>query len=140
MFPGTPDFEQWQKLAQQVLGTDFMHDFFVKTTRDGPRYNMYRNSSEIIILIELPYLHDLSKIKLLVRDRELILKGKLEFGYEHMEVIEQQIFTGMFEKKIVLPDVVNTKKVNAQYQKGILKVQLFPKLRSGGYPISIQEL
>lgn len=140
MFPSNPNYEEWQKLAQQVLGTNFMHDFFTHSQGVGPRYNLYRNSSEIIILVELPYINDLSNIKLLVREKEIILKGKIELGFEHMEVVHQQIFSGRFEKKIILPEIVNTKKVNAHYQKGILKIQLFPKLQSGGHSVSIQEL
>lgn len=134
------EYEQWQKTAKQILGNDFMNGFFSTAVREGPRYNLYHNTSEIIVLVELPYISNLSDIKLVVREKEIVLKGKIELGFEHMEAIQQQIFAGQFEKKIPLPEVVNTKKVNAQYQKGILKVQLFPKLRSDGHAVRIQEL
>lgn len=140
MLSNNPEFDQWQKVAKQVLGNDFMRDFFTGAAGEGPRYNLYRNSSEVIVLIELPYVGDLSEIKLIVKEKELVIKGKIEIGFDHMEALQKQIFSGEFEKRVPLPEVVNTKKVNAQYQKGILNVQLFPKLSNRAHSIPIQEL
>jgi HSP20 family protein len=135
------DMNTWKSLAHQVLGQDFFSDFITESTKGGElSYNLYRSSSEIIVLVNLPYIRDISQVKLNVREQELNLKGSIDFGYDHLETIQSQIFSGMFEKTIPLPEVVNTKKVNAKYQRGILKVQLFPKLRKGDTFVSIDDL
>jgi HSP20 family protein len=134
------DMDTWQKMAQQVLGGEFFADFYTGVQQEGPSYNLYRNSSEIIVLINLPYIRDLSQIKLSVREQELYIKGKVDLGYDHLESVQAQIFSGTFEKTIPLPEIVNTKRVNAQYQRGLLKVQLFPKLRKEGTFVNIEDL
>jgi HSP20 family protein len=141
------DINEWQSIAQQVLGEDFfkefMHDFKGKGGSVGgqmePRYNIYRNSSEVFVVISLPYIRDISQVQLSVRDTELLVKGEVKYDYEHLELIEGNLFSGPFEKVIPLPVIVNTKRVNAQYKRGILQVQLFPRLRREGKPISIQD-
>ena len=133
------DPNKWKEIASQVLGNDFFSGF-ADFSHQGPRYNIYKNASEIIVLIELPYLLDLSQINLTVKEQELQLKGKIELGFNHMEVYRSQIFSGDFETVIPLPYAVNTKKVNAHYQKGILKVQLFPKLKNRSQNVNIQGL
>lgn len=128
-------------MVKQVLGQDFFTDIF-PTGSEGTKnliYDIYKNTSEIIVLINLPYVTDLAKIKLSVHEKELIVKGRIDLGYEHLEAVESNIFNGEFEQAISLPDSVNTKKVNAQYQRGILKIQLFPKIRSEESLINIKE-
>lgn len=129
-------------MVKQVLGQDFFTDIFPSTI-DGTKsliYDIYKNTSEIIVLVNLPYVTDLSKIKLSVLEKELVIKGRIDLGYEHLETVVNNIVNGEFEQAISLPEPVNTKKVNAKYQRGILKVQLFPKLRKEGTTISIKEL
>jgi HSP20 family protein len=139
------DLNKWQSLANQVLGSDFFSEFTSQTTTTSinsatlPRHNMYRNSNEIVILVELPYVFDLSQIKMNVEERELSIKGHIELGMQHMEVVEAKIFSGPFEKKISLPVDVNPKKVNAKYKRGILFIQLFPKVKAQGETIKIRE-
>ncbi|GAA0379268.1 Hsp20/alpha crystallin family protein [Bacillus horti] len=133
------DFYKWQSMAKDLLGNEFFHDFFKQVKKDSPAYNIYKSSSEIIVLINLPYVRDLSQIKLTVRDQELQVKGKIDLGFDHLENVQSEIFSGMFEAVIPLPVVVNTKRVNANYQRGILSVQLFPKIKKEGSPVHIGE-
>lgn len=133
------DFYKWQSMAKDLLGNEFFNDFFKDARRDSPMYNVYKSSSEIIVLISLPYIQDLSQIKLTVRDNELDLKGKIDLGFDHLEKVRGDIFTGMFETTIPLPEAVNTRRVNAKYQRGILSVQLFPKMKKEGQTIKIGE-
>ncbi|MDQ0338950.1 HSP20 family molecular chaperone IbpA [Caldalkalibacillus uzonensis] len=142
MIPNDMDLNQWKTYAQRLLGRDFFADFAADFDMHNtePKYNIYRSASEIIVLINLPYVRDLSQIKLNVREQELFIKGKIDLGYEHMETVQNQIFSGSFEKTISLPALVNTKRVNAQYQRGILKVQLFPKLRGEGKAVNIEDI
>lgn len=142
MMPNDMDLNQWKEYARRLLGWDFFAEFTPDLTPGSsePRYNLYRNSSEMILLINLPYIHDLSQIKLHVREQEVIIKGRIDFGYEHMEAVQSQLFSGSFEKKIPLPAPVHTKRVNAQYQRGILKVQLFPKLKGRETSVHIRDI
>jgi HSP20 family protein len=139
------DLNKWQNLANQVLGSDFFSEFMphqptTSASRSTPpRHNMYRNSNELVILIELPYVFDLSQIKMNVKERELSIKGHLELGMQHMEAVESEIFAGPFEKEISLPVNVNPKRVNAKYKRGILFIQLFPKVKAQGETIKIRE-
>lgn len=135
------DLTKWKSMVSQVLGQDFFKDIFPAGS-EGARsliYDIYKNTSEIIVLVNLPYVTDLAKIKLSVHEKELIVYGKIDLGYEHLETIESNIVNGEFEQAISLPEPVNTKKVNAQYQRGILKIQLFPKIRSEESLINIKE-
>lgn len=134
------DFGQWQQMAKQILGNEFFADFYGSQAQpQAPDYNIYQNSSEIIVLISLPYVQDLSQIKLNVKEQEIRINGKIDFGFNHLEKVESRIFNGPFEATIPLPKIVNTKKVNAQYQRGILSVQLFPKLRREGKQVHIRD-
>lgn len=133
------DFYKWQTMAMDLLGNEFFSDFFKDVRKDSPLYNVYKSSSEIIVLVNLPYIRDLSQIKLTVKDQELDLKGKIDLGFEHMEKVRGDIFSGTFETTIPLPEAVNTRRVNAKYQRGILSVQLFPKMKKEGQAVKIGE-
>lgn len=133
--------KEWQAYAEKILGKDYFKDFFAGSfvnTAQEPLHNVYYTPSEIIVLVNLPYVQDPSKIQLFVKESEVLIKGKIDLGYEHMQAVETHIFSGEFEKKITLPAPVNTKRVNAQYLRGILKIQLFPKLKGKGTPIKIK--
>jgi HSP20 family molecular chaperone IbpA len=136
------DINKWKSMVKQTLGQDFLSDIFPSAPYGTTSliYDIYKNTSEIIVLVNLPYITELAKIKLSVQDKELIIKGKIDLGYDHLETVESNIIKGDFEQVISLPDLVNTNKVNAQYQRGILKIQLFPKLRKEGSSIRIKEL
>lgn len=125
---------KWKSVAKEVMGQDFFMDFFSHSQADGsgPRYNLYRNSSEIVVLVELLGIQDVSQIKLSVHGQQLYVKGSIQFGYEYLDPYVEQLFSGDFEKKIDLPEHVHTKKVNAQYKQGLLIVQLFPRKERGG--------
>lgn len=137
------DLKEWQKYAEQILGKDYFRSFFsgqqMASFTTEPQHNLFYNSSEIIVLVNLPYVFDLSQIQVYVKEQEVVIKGKIDLGYEHMQCIERHIFSGEFDKKILLPCAVNTKKVNAQYQRGILTIQLFPKLKQEGSSIRVKE-
>ena len=136
------NIKEWQEYAEKLLGKDYFRDFFSNQSIKNaePQHNVYYSPSEIIVLVNLPYVLDLSHIKVYVREQEIYLKGKIHLGYEHMQTIENHIFSGEFEKRIALPAFVNTRKVNAQYQRGILKLQLFPKLKREGSSVKISEM
>ncbi len=137
--PGQFNMKQWKSMAEQVLGPDFFQDFYKGQTGGEPYYNLYRSSAEIVVLINLPYIKNVEQVKIYVQGEELIIKGSLDYGYRHLEAVVEQLFSGSFEKRISLPSPVNTKRVNAQYKRGLLIVQLFPKLRVEGRQISIHE-
>lgn len=130
------DFNKWQTYAKQILGNDFFANF---VSAEGPQYDIYTNSSEMIVLVNIPYVRDLSQIHLKVRESELWLKGKVDLGFEHMQKVHKGIFSGDFQLTIPLPQTVNTKRINAQYQRGLLIIRLFPRNRRDGVPISIKE-
>lgn len=139
------NLKKWKEVAEEVMGPEFFSNFFGGygeprsgvSQSGGPRYNVYHNSSEIIVLIELPYVQDVSQIELNVEDKQLIVKGEVKLGFEHFEKAAVNIFSGAFEKKIPLPKEVNSKKVNAQYKLGLLIVQLFPRRISGKENIGV---
>lgn len=133
------DFYKWQSMAKDLLGNEFFTDFFKGNKKAAPMYNVYKSSSEIIVLVSLPYIRDLSQVKLTVKEQELHLKGKIDLGFDHLEKVQEEIFSGMFETTILLPEPVQTKRVNATYQRGILSVQLFPKLKKEGHAVKIGE-
>lgn len=136
------NLNEWHQYAEKLLGKDYFKDFFsgpLARPNHEPLHNVYYSPSEIIVLVNLPYVLDPSKIRLYVKESEVLIKGKISLGYEHMQAVETHIFEGEFEKRISLPAAVNTKRVNAQYARGILKIQLFPKLKKEGLPIKIRD-
>ncbi|WP_202078426.1 Hsp20/alpha crystallin family protein [Caldalkalibacillus salinus] len=139
MRPDQVDLDQWRSFAQQILGDDFFDDFYSSMEKEGPAYNVYTNASEIMVLVSLPYITDLSQVKLTVKEQEVYLKGHIDLGFEHMQQVAEGIFSGHFEITVPLPQIVNQKKVNAQYKKGILQIQLFPKLRKDGKSVQIAD-
>jgi HSP20 family protein len=137
------DFGNWKSFADQILGETFVKEFFPDSSPGvgkEPQYNLYRSSSEIFVLVNLPFIKDISQVKLIIRERELYLKGNIDFGYEHLDVVHEEMFTGGFEKRIPLPEEVNTKKVNAHYKRGILQVQLYPRLKKGERNVLIRDM
>jgi HSP20 family protein len=133
------DIFKWQSMAKDLLGNEFFADFFKGTKQASPTYNVYKSPSEIIVLINLPYIRDLSQVKLSVKEQELYLKGTINLGFDHLEKVQEAIFSGTFEVTILLPEPVQSKRVNANYQRGILSVQLFPKLKKEGHAVKIGE-
>jgi HSP20 family molecular chaperone IbpA len=137
------DFVNWKSFADQIIGENFVKEFlpdgFSGAVKE-PQYNLYRSSSEIFVLVNLPFIKDISQVKLLIKERELYLKGHIDFGYDHLDVVHEEMFAGGFEKRISLPEEVNTKKVNAYYKRGILQVQLYPRLHRGERNVSIRDL
>lgn len=140
------DINQWKAFAEQILGRDFFQGFMDQGEQGGdhkstiePKYNLYRGPSELIVLINIPYIRDIKSVKLFIKEQELVVKGNISFDYDHLDLVHGQLYAGDFEKRIPLPESVNTKKVNAQYRRGILQVQLFPRLKKNGYNVEIQD-
>jgi HSP20 family protein len=94
-------------------------------TRQLPLINIYGNDEKIVVTSEVPGL-ETEKLDINVNGRELTIKGSRELP----ELGEEECWTcgerlgGEFARTINLPYEVETGKVAARYERGVLTVEL----------------
>ncbi|MEX2103876.1 MAG: Hsp20/alpha crystallin family protein [Bacilli bacterium] len=118
-------FSGWSDQAKKWLGDDFWDDVMGIVTKAGPRADIYTTEGVILVIIELPGIRDISEIQLHVDSTSITVKGKTEKKYPDVQVVQNEIFFGNFERTIQLPAPIRPDKVNAQFQRGLLEVKLF---------------
>ncbi|HEW93009.1 MAG TPA: Hsp20/alpha crystallin family protein [Thermotogaceae bacterium] len=99
---------------EELLETDFI-----------PAVDVYETDNSINLDIELPGL-DKKDVKVKVEGNVLTISGEKKTEHEKKDrnyrVIERSY--GKFERSFMLPDIVDTNKIKAKFEKGILKIEL----------------
>lgn len=111
-----------------ALFEDMMNRFFNEPVSARPWYpavDIAENENEIILSADIPGVK-MDDIEVKVENGTLTISGKREFqkqeekgGYHRIERSY-----GSFQRAFTLPDSVDTDKVEADYQDGVLKVVL----------------
>lgn len=98
----------------------------IKTT--GPAMDVYETNKEVIAEINLPGI-DPDKVNISVENRVLQVSGVSEEKKEEKKkgYWRREIRKGSFERAISLPAQVREEKIEASYDKGVLKV-VMPKV------------
>jgi len=100
----------------------------LSTSTFAPPVDVYEDEHNITLKIEVPGI-DEKDIDVRIENNTLIVHGERKFEKEEKEEnfrrVERQY--GSFTRSFSLPNTVDTDHVQAQYDKGILKVQLAKK-------------
>ncbi|GAB4364269.1 MAG: Hsp20/alpha crystallin family protein [Calditrichia bacterium] len=119
-------FDPWRELdrLQQEVNRLFERSWFFDT-RKYPPVNIWTNPEAVIVTAELPG-YDPKDIHLSVTQDELVIEGRrpAEELKEGEQYHRQERRTGDFRRVVDLPFVVDSDKVEAAYEKGILKITL----------------
>ena len=104
----------------------------------SPAVDIYETENEIVLKAELPDMEQ-KDITLRVVSNTLILEGnrKLEeeTKKENYHLIERAY--GHFKRSFTLPSTVDANKINAEYNRGVLKITMPKKEETKAKPIAI---
>jgi HSP20 family protein len=90
-----------------------------------PHADCFRTEDSLTILVELPGI-DPDAVDIVVAEGNLYLVGKRDRPRGEGQVYQQmEIDYGPFERRIALPDDVETQNGTASYERGLLKI-VFP--------------
>jgi len=90
-----------------------------------PMVDIYDDSDKIVIKAELPGI-DKKDIAIDLKDRVLTLKGERSADNEEKEdrYYRRERTYGKFERSFTLPTGLNPDKIKADYQDGVLKIEV----------------
>ena len=104
------------------------HDESLTTTAFAPPVDVYEDEHNITLKIEVPGI-DEKDIDVRIENNTLTVHGERKFEKEEKEEnyrrVERQY--GSFTRTFTLPSTVDAEKVEAHYDKGVLKVRLAKK-------------
>lgn len=113
-------FKDWMEMAKNLHGKDFwssifdqanfnmsrkVSDMFQSSETAFPRVDMYHNSVEHVIVIELPGL-DKQNIHVTIEGANLRVKGAVPATYQSYQQTMGERFIGEFDRLIPLPEIV----------------------------------
>ncbi len=131
---------RWDPFREFVTLQDRMHRLFrdsfgpegreeaLTTTTFAPPVDVYEDEHNITLKIEVPGI-DEKDIDVRIESNTLTVHGERKFEKEEKEEnyrrVERQY--GSFTRTFTLPNTVDPEKVQADYDKGVLKVKLAKK-------------
>ncbi len=105
-------------------------EFIEGPTRDRetiylPALDIYEEEDKVVIEAEIPGVNK-EDIKINVEDNVLTIKAekKKEEKVKDKDIIYEEIAYGMYAREIELPHTVDTEKIEAVYENGVLKISL----------------
>ncbi|MDR6227614.1 Hsp20/alpha crystallin family protein [Desmospora profundinema] len=120
-------FSKWSRLARQFLGDDFwaeMEETVPIDKSERPLVDVYHGNEDVLVLIELPGIQDLSQVVLRVEGRALWLRGEIPSRKSHYRAVVRERYTGSFERKVDLGVAVSRRHHRARYRRGIIELLL----------------
>ncbi len=130
---------RWDPFREFVTLQDRMNRLFrdsfgdvreegLTTTTFAPPVDVYEDEHSVTLKIEVPGI-DEKDIDVRIENNTLTVHGERKFEKEEKEEnyrrVERQY--GSFTRTFTLPNTVDTDKVQADYDKGVLKIQLAKK-------------
>jgi HSP20 family protein len=104
------------------------HEEALTTSTFAPAVDVYEDEHNITLNIEVPGIEE-KDIDVRVENNTLTVHGERKFEKEQKEEnfrrVERQY--GSFTRSFTLPNTVDTDSIQANYDKGVLKVQLAKK-------------
>ncbi len=94
----------------------------------APAVDIYEDEKEIVVSADLPQM-DEKDLDVRVEDNHLHITGERKFENEEKKENYHRVERryGSFQRTFALPDNVDAEKIEAKYDKGVLKVHL-PKM------------
>ena len=118
--------ERMNRLFQQSYGDT--RDEALSTSSFAPAVDVYEDEDSFTLKIEVPGI-DEKDLNVHVENQVLTVQGERKFEKEEKEEnyrrIERQY--GSFTRTFTLPNTVDSEKVSANYDKGVLKIQIAKK-------------
>lgn len=107
---------------------DLVHrSFGTRETRGFvPAANLVRDGSDVLIELELPGI-DPDDVDVEVSDGRLVVSGRRTEETtedERSGVLVREIRTGAFRREFALPEGVDSERIDASYERGVLKVRV----------------
>src|SRR5271166_3329583 len=123
------EFSTLQDRMNRLFRDSFeAQDQSLATTGFAPPVDVYEDEHNIMLKIEVPGI-DEKDIDVRIENNTLTVHGERKFEKEEKEEnfrrVERQY--GSFTRSFTLPNTIDAEKVQATYDKGILKVQLAKK-------------
>src|SRR5437879_962218 len=119
--------DRMNRLFQESFGREGREESLT-TTRFAPAVDVYEDEHNVTLKIEVPGI-DEKDIDVRIEGNTLSVHGERKFEKEEKEEnyrrIERQY--GSFTRSFTLPSSVDTSQVSANYDKGVLKVNLAKK-------------
>jgi HSP20 family protein len=119
--------DRMNRLFRDSYGTEGRQEDLTTTTF-APAVDVYEDEHNITLKIEVPGI-DEKDIDVRIENNTLTVHGERKFEKEEKEEnfrrVERQY--GSFTRTFTLPNTVDHEKVQADYDKGVLKIQLAKK-------------
>ncbi|MEH7382110.1 Hsp20/alpha crystallin family protein [Bacillus sp. JJ1533] len=144
---------QWMDLAKKYQTTDFWKDIFDQSSfeefmktqgsedratpfesgRDKkfPLVDIYMTESDVLLIAELPG-YQKNDIRLSVSGTNLLLKGNSNLVYPG-EPIQQERYSGPFERTIQLPEATFPDQIRATFKNGMLLISYKRQFKNEEY-------
>ncbi|MDQ0214880.1 HSP20 family protein [Oikeobacillus pervagus] len=112
--------------AKKILGEDFWEVMSDVLPFVGPRVDIARGETELIIAVELPGLHSKEDVSIRLYSYTLIIEGELtrSYGKDLEEMIQDERAIGPFKRKIRLPKDCLLDSIHANYWNGLLLITI----------------
>src|SRR2546426_5374296 len=118
--------DRMNRLLRDSFGSESQEA--LASTSFAPAVDVYEDEHNVTLKIEVPGI-DEKDIDVQIENNTLVVHGERKFEKEEKEEnfrrVERQY--GSFTRSFTLPNTVDTDHAQAQYDKGILKVQLAKK-------------
>jgi HSP20 family protein len=113
--------DRFDRLIERTFGRDRQAPWM-------PAMDVYESDDEVVVTVELPGLSD-EDVEVSVEDSTLTVSGSREFSAEVKEENYHRIERryGAFSRAVTLPPEVDTSKVDARFEEGVLTVDV-PKI------------
>ena len=119
--------DRMNRLFRDNFGTDSREEPLT-TTAFAPPVDVYEDEHNITLKIEVPGIEE-KDIDVRIENNTLTVHGERKFEKEEKEEnyrrVERQY--GSFTRSFTLPNTVNAESVQANYDKGVLKVKMAKK-------------
>src|ERR1700716_4745871 len=120
--------DRMNRLFRESYNNEAGRDDSLTTSSFAPAVDVYEDEHSVTLKIEVPGI-DEKDIDVRIENNTLVVHGERKFEKEEKEEnyrrVERQY--GSFTRTFTLPSTVDAEKVEANYDKGVLKVRLVKK-------------
>ncbi len=122
--------DRMNRLFRDTQGSEG-RDEYLTSTSFAPPVDVYEDEHSIALKVEVPGI-DEKDIDIRVENNTLTLHGERKFEKEEKEENFRRVerHYGSFTRSFTLPNTVDAEKIQANYEKGILKISLAKKAES----------
>jgi len=108
------------------LEKNYLNDETNNENYVSPVADIYATKDDYHLVLDMPGVSK-ENFKLKIDNDELSIIGKKSNGHKDFESLYNEIFYSGYNRVFVLPNDVNTDKIDANYENGVLKLFLHKK-------------